>query len=70
VTFGSTVVIVAWLGSSAVFGWYLTTLASYGSVFGALATAVVLLTYLYLSAIAFLTGVQLDALVQQRLRGV
>lgn len=68
VSFGSTLVIVAWLVSSAVFAWYLTNVASYGSIFGALATVVVVLTYLYISAIAFLTGVQLDALVQQRLR--
>jgi membrane protein len=68
VTFGSTLVIVAWLVSSAVFGWYLTKVADYGSVFGALATVVVALTYLYIASIAFLVGVQLDALVQQRLR--
>jgi membrane protein len=68
VTFGSTLVIVAWLLSSVVFGWYLTHVADYGSVFGALATVVVALTYLYIASIAFLVGVQLDALVQQRLR--
>jgi membrane protein len=67
VTFGSTLVIVAWLVSSAVFGWYLTNVASYGSIFGALATVVVVLTYLYISSIVFLTGVQLDALVNARL---
>lgn len=67
VTFGSTLVIVAWLASSAVFGWYLTNIAQYGSVFGALATVVIALTYLYIATIAFLVGVQLDALVQQRL---
>jgi membrane protein len=68
VTFGSTVVIVAWLATSAVFAWYLRDVANYGSIFGALATVVVVLTYIYVSSIAFLTGVQLDALVQQRLR--
>lgn len=69
VTFGSTLVIVAWLVTSAVFGWYLTNVADYGSIFGALATVVVVLTYLYVSTISFLTGVQIDALVQQRLDG-
>ena len=68
VTFGSTVVIVAWLASSAVFAWYLRDVANYGSIFGALATVVVVLTYIYVSSIAFLTGVQLDALIQERLR--
>jgi membrane protein len=69
VTFGSTLVIVAWLVSSAVFAWYLRDVANYGSIFGALATVVIVLTYIYVSSIAFLTGVQLDALVQQELRG-
>jgi membrane protein len=65
VTFGSTLVIVAWLVSSVVFAWYLTDVASYASIFGALATVVVVLTYIYVSSIAFLTGVQIDALIQQ-----
>jgi membrane protein len=68
VTFGSTLVIVAWLVTSAVFAWYLSAIANYGSIFGALATVVVVLTYLYVSTIALLTGVQLDALVQEQLR--
>jgi membrane protein len=68
VTFGSTLVIVSWFLTSAVFVWYLTNVASYASIFGALATVVVVLTYIYVASIAFLTGVQLDALVQQRLR--
>jgi membrane protein len=68
VTFGSAVVILAWLAASAVFATYLTQIADYGSIFGALATIVVILTYLYLSTIALLIGVQLDALIQQRLK--
>jgi membrane protein len=68
VTFGSTLVIIAWLVSSAVFAWYLTDVANYASIFGALATVVVVLTYIYVSSIAFLTGVQIDALIQERLR--
>jgi uncharacterized BrkB/YihY/UPF0761 family membrane protein len=38
--------------------------ADYGSVFGSLASAIVLLTYLYLSTGAFLLGAQLDAAVR------
>jgi uncharacterized BrkB/YihY/UPF0761 family membrane protein len=40
--------------------------ASYGSVFGALATVMVALTYLYFAAAAVLTGAELDALVRER----
>jgi len=68
VTFGSIVVVTAWVGTSLVFGVYLTSLADYGSIFGALATIVVALTYLYVAASAALVGAQLDALVRERVR--
>jgi membrane protein len=68
VTLGSTLVILAWLLASTGFRFYLTDIADYGSIFGALATVIVVLTYLYVSSIALVTGVQLDALVQERLR--
>ena len=68
VTFGSLVVVAAWVLTSIVFGVYLTSLADYGSIFGALATIVVALTYLYLAASAVLVGAQLDAFVRERVR--
>jgi membrane protein len=48
---------------------YLKFVASYESVFGNLATVVVLLGYLYLSAVVFLAGAQVDALVRRRVAG-
>lgn len=48
------------------FGWYLTTLAEYGSLFGSLATVFVLCTYLYLGACFLLGGWQLDAYLRER----
>lgn len=68
VTFGSIVVVATWAGTSLVLGVYLTSLADYGSVFGALATVVIVLAYLYIAAGAVLTGAQLDALVRERVR--
>jgi membrane protein len=68
VGFGSIVVVTAWVGTSLVFGIYLTSLADYGSIFGALATIVVALTYLYLASSAVLVGAQVDALVRERVR--
>jgi membrane protein len=67
VTFGSVMVVAAWAVTSVVLGWYLTSLADYGSVFGALATVVIVLSYLYFASAAFLTGAQLDALVREEL---
>ena len=68
VTFGAIVVVAAWVGTSVVFAVYLTSIADYGSIFGALATIVIALTYLYIAASAVLVGAQLDALVRGRVR--
>jgi membrane protein len=69
VTFGSLVAVAAWVVTSLGFTWYLTSVADYGSVYGNLATVIVVMEFLYLSSIAFLTGVQLDAIVRDRLEG-
>jgi membrane protein len=61
VTVGTFLVMAAWIGMSILFGVYVTYIASYGSVFGNLATFFVLLLYVYASSIAFLAGVQADA---------
>jgi membrane protein len=64
VSFGSALCVIAWVGTSLVFGFYVTNVADYGSIFGSLATVFVALTYLYVSAVAFLVGAQVDALVR------
>jgi membrane protein len=66
VSFGSVLIVAAWVGTSLVLAWYLTAVADYGSAFGALATVVVALSYLYFASAAFLTGAQLDAIVRRR----
>ncbi|MDP8942736.1 MAG: YihY/virulence factor BrkB family protein [Actinomycetota bacterium] len=69
VGFGSIVVVGSWIATSLVFGWYVTSVADYASVFGNLATVFVTLLYLYISSLAFLTGVQIDTLARQQLEG-
>jgi membrane protein len=64
VTAGTALSVAAWLGTSLALGWYATSVADYGNVYGALATVVILLTYLYVAAAAFLTGVELDDLLE------
>jgi membrane protein len=64
VSFGSGLCVVAWLATSLVFGVYVTDVADYGSIFGSLATVFLLMTYLYVSACAFLIGAQVDAIVR------
>jgi membrane protein len=65
VSFGALIVVVGWALMSIGFYWYITAVADYESIFGSLATVIVVMTYLYASTIVFLTGVQLDALVQE-----
>jgi membrane protein len=66
VSFGSLLVVVAWIGTSIAFAFYVRNIADYGSIFGALATVIITFEYLYLASIAFLTGAQLDALIRKR----
>jgi membrane protein len=68
VGFGSALIIGAWIVMSGGFGFYLTEVASYGSVLGSLAALVVLIGYIYASALVFLGGVQIDALVREGAR--
>ena len=49
-----------WLLGTSGFALYVTEIADYGSVFGSFATLFMLLTYVYLSATAFLLGVEID----------
>ncbi len=69
VSFGALLVVGAWIAMSLLFSWYLTSLADYGSLFGSLATGIVLMEYLYLSSIVFLSGIQLDALARDQVDG-
>jgi membrane protein len=69
VSFGTLTVIVAWILMSIGFGAYLRYIASYESVFGNLATVVILMGYIYLTALVFLGGALLDALMRKRVSG-
>ena len=66
VTFGAVVSVGGWIGMSLIFAWYLRHIADYTSLFGNLATVIVLLEYVYLSAIVFVTGALIDGLTRQR----
>jgi membrane protein len=65
VSTGSLLVIVAWVLASIGFRYYVTNVASYRSAVGNLAAVLTLTSYLYVSAIIFLTGAQLDELARQ-----
>jgi membrane protein len=61
VSFGAGLVVATWILISLLFGLYLSELADYGSVFGNLATVFILIEYVYLSAIVFVTGLLIDS---------
>lgn len=67
-SFGATTIVAAWLVMSLAFVLYLRTVASYGSVFGNLATVFVLTEYLFLLSVVFLGGIVIDSLVDGRER--
>jgi membrane protein len=69
VTEGTIVVVGSWIVASVLFGLYVRFVASYGSIFGNLATIVVLFAYIYISAIVFFAGAQVDAIIRRRVEG-
>ncbi|MFN2471920.1 MAG: YihY/virulence factor BrkB family protein [Gaiellaceae bacterium] len=64
VTVGSLVVTAMWIGASLLFGVYAAYLARWSSLFGGLTTVIVLMLYLYVSAIVFLLGAQVDMVLR------
>ena len=63
VTLGTAICVVAWLSTSAVFAFYVTDVAAYGSIFSSLAVGFVALLYLYVSSCAILIGAEVDAVL-------
>jgi membrane protein len=61
ISVGSVLGVALWLVLSIGFAIYVRNFAHYGAVYGAFATAIVLLLWLYLSANAFLFGAELNA---------
>lgn len=66
---GTSIVVGTWIAASILFGIYIRYIASYGSLFGNLATVVVLFAYVYISAIVFFAGAQVDAIIRRRVDG-
>ena len=64
VTVGSVLITVTWIVASLLFGFYAESVARWESLFGGLTTVIVLMLYLYVSAIVFLVGAEVDALLR------
>ena len=61
VTLGAVVTIVVWLVASGAFAFYVSRFGSYNKAWGALAAVVIMLTWLWLSSVALLFGIEVNA---------
>ncbi len=63
---GSLLAVLLWLVASAAFALYVASFASYSKTYGALASVVVFLVWLWLSNLAFLFGAEFNAELERR----
>ena len=66
ITPGSAFAAVAWLILTIVFGFYVTHFTNYQASYGSLAAVVALLTWMYLSAYAFVFGAELNSEIEHQ----
>ena len=59
---GPLVAAVVWIAASGAFAFYSSTFGSYNKTWGSLSAVIVMLTWLWLSALALLLGAEIDAL--------
>jgi len=60
-SFGSVLAVVIWLAASGAFAFYVSKFGSYNKAWGTLSAVVVMLTWLWLSALALLLGAEVNA---------
>src|SRR6202008_605175 len=65
---GSILATVVWLAASARFPVYTSMFGSYNKAWGSLAAVIVMLTWLWLAAVALLLGAELNAAAERELR--
>jgi membrane protein len=66
VSWGAVVALVVWLLGSVGFSWYVDNFGKYNQTYGALASVIILLLWLFLSAFAVLVGAELDAEIERQ----
>jgi len=68
ITPGAVVAVVLWLLASGLFAVYVALLGSYNKAWGSLAAVIILLTWLWISALSFLFGAEINAEVERTAR--
>ena len=67
---GTAVAVVGWLAVSGLFALYTSRFGSYNKAWGSLAAVIVMLTWLWLTALALLFGAELNAEAERSRGGV
>lgn len=65
---GAAVAVAIWIAASGLFGVYVSRFSDYGAAWGSLSAVIVLLTWLWLTAVALLAGAQVEAEMERRVR--
>lgn len=66
---GAALSTAAWFPATVLFGWYVGRFAEYSLFYGSLATAIVLLVWLYIMSVIVLVGAEFNALLFPRVVG-
>jgi membrane protein len=64
---GAIAAAVLWEASKVAFGWWVVEVGSYNRVYGPLAASVIVMLWLWVSAMIFLYGAEVSAAAQRRL---
>jgi membrane protein len=63
---GAVVAVAVWVAASVGYAIYIGSVATYNATYGAFAALVILLLWIWLSALAFLYGCEFDAVIEER----
>ena len=69
ITPGSVIAVLAWIGVSLAFGYYVDNFAEYDKTYGSIGAVIVLLTWMYLSGFFLLVGGEINAEIEHSARG-
>ncbi|MGE3962284.1 MAG: YihY/virulence factor BrkB family protein [Dehalococcoidia bacterium] len=65
VSWGAALFVVAWLGATIAFGYYVANFASYNATYGSLGAVIILMTWLYLSSLLLIVGAEVNYLMER-----
>lgn len=66
VTWGSTLAALLWVGTSAVFTWYVASFDSYNRIYGSLGAGIGFMTWMWLSIVVMLLGAEINSEMERQ----